>query len=189
MGRAGISFAAFAIGSLGQALCAANASPPEDPPVYSLVTARETQHADRRHMGCIGLEGRVICPQYRSASYDEAKTLSGPSIETRFSIATEVAERAGWYRPVLLVILNSPDLRRVVAAATADASGRACIPNADLDRLGWHPNAPGIESLQVGLCADLSALAALPLPEVQAVAVLSERDLKRELRRDRKRKR
>jgi hypothetical protein len=132
----------------------------------------------------------VICPQYRSASYDDAKTLSGPPVETRFSIATEVAEGAGWYRPVLLVIQNIPDHRsRVVAAASADASGRACIPNADLDRLGWHPSAPGIESLQVGLCADLSALAALPLPEVQAVAVLSERDLKRALRRDRKRKR
>ena len=148
MGRAGISFAAFAIGSLGQALCAANASPPEDPPVYSLVAAREIQHADRRHMGCIGLGDRVICPQYRSASYDEARTLSGPPVESRFSIATEVAEGAGWYRPVLLVIQNIPDHRsRVVAAASADASGRACIPNADLDRLGWHPSAPGIASL------------------------------------------
>jgi hypothetical protein len=167
---------------------AAQAAAPDAAPSYSLVAARETEHVDRRHMGCMWIGDRVVCPEYRSASYDEARTLAGPAVESRFSISTEVAQGAGWYRPVLLVIRNIPDRQsRVVASATADASGRACIPIAEMDRLGWRPNGPGIATPHDGTCADLSALAALPLPELPVVTVLTAKDLKRELRRQRRR--
>lgn len=159
-------------------------------PEYSLVAARELGHVDRRHMGCIGLGDRVICPEYRSASYDEARALAGPPVEPRFSIATEVPEGAGWARPLLLVIRNLPDRQsRVVAAAPADGSGMACIATAELDRLGWRPSGPDIVTTAERLCVDLSPLAALPPPKVEAVTVIGVEDARRILPRRAKRRR
>ena len=181
-------FAFLAVAWLCTALSAANASGPEDEPVYSLVAAREINHVDHRHRDCLWLGGDIVCPQYRFASYDEARTLAGPAADAHFSISTEVARGVGWSRPVLLAIRNLPDRQsRVVAAAGADASGQACIPGPELDRLGWHPAGPDIVEKDGGVCANLSALAALPKPYVEPV--IRGEELLREQRKERRRQR
>ena len=140
-------------------------------------------------MSCVWIGDAPFCPGPH-AWHDEARSLAGPSVEPNLNVGTEFRNSAGWYRPVLLIILNLPEGKsRIVAQVMPDASGWACIPGRLLGQLGWHPTGPDIVARDGGVCADLSRLAALPVPPVPVVTVLSEREFRRALRRQRKQSR
>jgi hypothetical protein len=171
------------------AVCAtspASAAVPEDSPVYSLVAGRQTRFQGRADLYCLTLsDGGRWCPEYASAWLDHARALAGPPIGESFDAATE--RGPAFYRPVLVVMLRLPDGGvRIVAQADAGPDGRACLSTAEMDRIGWHPSAPDILVDSGGVCADLSALAAIPVPPPITV-IEYDGDLRRERRRSRPR--
>lgn len=148
-------------------------------PVYSLVTARETRFSPGGHWGCVRLGGELICPRHSSVWFDRARSLAGPPVEADLAASTEIDERLDWYEPVLFVMLREADDPRIVAQATADPSGLACITRAELDRLGWHPAGPGIVERDGGACADLSPLFAIWAPDPAVAPILTPDEVRR----------
>jgi hypothetical protein len=170
------------------AVSSASAAVPEDAPVYSLVGGRQTRFQGRADLYCLThRDGTRWCPEYASAWLDHARTLAGPPIRESFDAATE--RGPAFYRPVLVVLLHPPGgFARIVAQAEAGADGRACLAADEMDRIGWHPSGPDILVDGGGVCADLSALAAFPVPPPITV-VEDNGDLRRALRRERRRSR
>ncbi|MEA3017753.1 MAG: hypothetical protein QOI38_2475 [Sphingomonadales bacterium] len=170
------------------AVSPASAAVPEDAPAYSLVAGRQTRFQGRADLYCLThRDGTRWCPEYASAWLDHARTLAGPPIGESFDAATE--RGPAFYRPVLVVLLRLPDgFARIVAQTEAGADGRACVAADEMDRIGWHPSGPDILVSSRGVCADLSALAAIPAPPPVTV-VEHDGDLRRALRRERRRSR
>ncbi|MEA3040946.1 MAG: hypothetical protein QOC65_435 [Sphingomonadales bacterium] len=170
------------------AVSPASAAVPEDAPVYSLVAGRQTRFQGRADLCCFTRpDGGRWCPEYASAWLDHARTLAGSPIGESFDASTE--RGPAHYRPVLVVLLHRPGgIARIVAQAEAGPDGRACLATAEMDRIGWHPSGPDILVLSRGVCADLSALAAIPAPPPLTV-VGDDGDLRRALRRERRRSR
>jgi hypothetical protein len=168
------------------ALSPAAEAAPEGAPVYSLVAGRQNRFQARADLYCMWRrDGGQWCPEYASAWLDHARTLSGPRIGDTFGAASERGPAP--YRPVLVVLLHLPDGRaRIVAQAEAGPDGRACLATAEMDRIGWHPSGPDILVPGPGVCADLSALTAIPVPPPLTVV---DGDLRQGLRRERRRSR
>ena len=177
-----------AAAGLCTAYCAAYAAVPDDSPVYSLVTARHTYQRDPHYFGC-AYDPIWGCPEYAYAIFDQARSLAGPAVKSDLNISSELRNRRFYpYAPVLIVVVNLAEGEsRVVALAWADISGQACIPGPELDRLGWHPTGQDIVEKDGGVCANLSALAALPTPWVEPVDVLTSKGFRRKQRRERRR--
>lgn len=175
--------AAFLLAALvGQAGPAAPSAP-----AYSLVTARERGWRVGGEHTCVGLSnGHYACARDPSAWYADATSLAGRPVAPDQGTSNLVGS-AGWYRPVLLLIRwDALGVPVVVAQAQADASGRACIPAAELDRLGWHPTGLDIAAAEGGVCASLSVLAALPVPEQAAITAVSASDVRVHRREERR---
>jgi hypothetical protein len=155
--------ALFALTALA-ASSAAWAVQEEGSPAYSLVAARQTRFQQRGDIYCLTrADGGRWCPEYASAWLDHARALAGPSIGETFNASTE--RGPAFYRPVLVLVLRQPDGQvRIVAQAEADSGGLACLPAADMDRIGWHPTGPDILVRSGGVCADLSTFASFPVP-------------------------
>ncbi|HEX8654312.1 MAG TPA: hypothetical protein VF693_03705 [Allosphingosinicella sp.] len=177
----------FALASLAISPAAGSAAA-EGAPVYSLVAARQTRFQGRGDLYCMARpDGGRWCPEYASAWLDHARTLVGPPVSEVFAASSE--RGPAHYRPVLVVMLHpSGGIARIVAQAEAAPEGRACLTTDEMERIGWHPSGPDILVGSRGVCADLSALAALPVPPPLTV-VESDRDLRRALRRERRRSR
>ena len=174
----------FALAVLGSSP-AAVAAPEESGSVYSLVAGRQTRFQGRGDFHCIPRrDGGRWCPEYASAWLDHARTLAGPAIGEAFGASSE--QGPAHYRPVLVVLLHPPGgVVRIVAQAEAGPEGRACLPAAEVERLGWRPEGPAIVSADGAVCADLADIAAQPVPPPLVVA--PERELRRASRRSRRR--
>lgn len=157
----------------------AQPQPAADRPVYSLVIARETRFTPGGHWLCVRVGEELVCPRHSSVWFDRARSLAGPPVEAELATSTEIDRRLDWYQPVLFVMLREEDDPRILAQATADPSGMACIARAELDRLGWHPAGPGIVARDGGACADLSPLLSIWAPDPAIAPILTPDQIRR----------
>jgi hypothetical protein len=152
---------------------------------HSLVVARQAGYRVASEVDCVSLGGETLCPEHPSAWFDNALAIAGRPVPASLDTSSERG-RAGYYAPVLVVLLHAPDaVARVVAQAEADPSGLACLSRAEMDRIGWHPSGPDILDRAGGTCADLSSLAALPVPA--PLVVRASDDFRLQVRRSRRR--
>jgi hypothetical protein len=172
------------------AACLATPAGAQQPEPYSLVTARQKEFRPPSPSSCIWLEDRFhelhsVCQEGNAVWYDEARSLAGSPVESDFGASTHLPDdAAGWYRPVLLIVARV-SVPTVIAQATADKSGRACLAREPFDRLGWHPSGPGIAVEADRLCVSLADLAALPIPPMPEGKELTAKQIRHWRRRHR----
>jgi hypothetical protein len=160
------------------------AEAPSPAPAYSLVIAR----AQIRTRSPFPLDCDGVCVDSAyGATFDHPRTLSGPVIEGPLH-ALVISHMREPDVPMLLVVQTMPDRSPEVVAWSRGGSSRAnfrCIEAAAFARLGWNPAGPGIEMEGDAVCADVSEISKLPssLSEAVPIQVLSPRELRRSLRR------
>jgi hypothetical protein len=125
------------------------ALPPAVPERLSLVVATTVSETDPQPL-C----DRPNCTSLFLGRYAQARTLSGPAVETEFAARVEMG--SPWIRPyrLALVVEQRPGAEPLVRAMTGFSSrtGQACFGADELTPLGWTPQGAGVSRSDGAVC-------------------------------------